>query len=215
MVIVLLTFFNMYALVLKLYCYSLAYKYLDSFFSFQDGLETPYKGISFLSFKKPAWNLAGKIFMLSAWGKRRRKKRKGGERRREEEGVEKDTGREGKTNKGKEKRRKEKCSAPTCRFFLAIFLWYILWGLQRWIKHNSCFLIICLMPGSMDMNLNKLWKIVEDRDWHAAVQQSQTRLSDCTTATSFVTQEIQFLLKSYSLKLKEKIQNDMVARDQS
>ena len=71
------------------------------------------------------------------------------------------------------------------------------------------------MPGSMDMNLNKLWKIVEDRDWHGAVQQNQTGLSDCTTATSFVTQEIQFLLKSYSLKLKEKIQNDIGARDQS
>ena len=157
MVIVLLTFFNMYALVLKHYCCSLAYKYLDSFFSFQDGLETPYKGISFLSFKKPAWNLAGKIFMLSAWGKRRRKKRKGGERRGEEaRSGKRDTGWEGKTQKGKKKRRKEKCSASTCRFFLAIFLWYILWGLQRWIKHNSYFLIICLMPGSMDMNLNKL-----------------------------------------------------------
>ena len=70
------------------------------------------------------------------------------------------------------------------------------------------------MSGSMDMNLNKLWKIVEDRAWHAAVQQSQTRLSDCTTKASFVTQEIRFLLKSFSLKLKEKVQNDTGVRDQ-
>ena len=39
----------------------------------------------------------------------------------------------------------------------------------------------------MDMNLSKLWKMVEDREnWHAAVHEvpnSQTGLSDGTTAT--------------------------------
>lgn len=39
--------------------------------------------------------------------------------------------------------------------------------------------------------------------------------SDCTTTASFVTQEIRLLLKSYSLKLKEKVQNDIGVRDQS
>ena len=38
---------------------------------------------------------------------------------------------------------------------------------------------------SVDMNLNKLWKIVKDREaWHAAVPgvtKSQTQLSDWTT----------------------------------
>ena len=38
------------------------------------------------------------------------------------------------------------------------------------------------ITNSMDMNLNKVWQIVEDRGaWHAAVDEvgkSQTRLSD-------------------------------------
>jgi len=39
----------------------------------------------------------------------------------------------------------------------------------------------------MDMNLNKLWEVVEDREaWHAAVHgilKSQTQLSDWITTT--------------------------------
>ena len=52
------------------------------------------------------------------------------------------------------------------------------------------------LTDAMDMNLNKLWEIVEGRGtWHAAVHRvtkSQTWLSDWTTATLFV------LLKHYS-----------------
>lgn len=87
--------------------YSLAYKYLDSFFSFQDGLETPYKGVSFLSFKKPAWNLVSKIVMLSAWGKRRRKKQKGGERRRGTKERKETRSEKGRHRKGKKKEEKK------------------------------------------------------------------------------------------------------------
>ena len=42
------------------------------------------------------------------------------------------------------------------------------------------------ITDSMDMNLNKLWEIVEDR-WAAAVsgvRKSQTQLSDWTTTTT-------------------------------
>ena len=43
------------------------------------------------------------------------------------------------------------------------------------------------IADSMDMNLSKLWEIVEDRGaWRAAVQRTaknQTRLSDQTKAT--------------------------------
>ena len=52
------------------------------------------------------------------------------------------------------------------------------------------------LTDAMDMNLSKLWEIVEDRGtWHAAVHRvtkSQTWLSDWTTTTLFV------LLKHYS-----------------
>jgi len=44
----------------------------------------------------------------------------------------------------------------------------------------------------MDMNLSKLWDIVEDREaWHAGVHgvtKSRTRLSDWTTTATFVLQ---------------------------
>ena len=44
------------------------------------------------------------------------------------------------------------------------------------------------ITDSMDMNLSKLWEIVEDRrGWRAAVYgfaRSQTKLSDGTTATN-------------------------------
>ena len=47
------------------------------------------------------------------------------------------------------------------------------------------------ITDSMDMNLSKLWEIVEDREtWRASiavhgVAKSQTQLSDCTTTHKY------------------------------
>ena len=72
----------------------------------------------------------------------------------------------------------------------------------RWLESTT---------HSMDMNLSKLWEIVEDRGaWHAAVHgvtKSQTWLSDWMTSTICWLQETQFNPERFKVKGWKKIFN--------